>query len=527
MRFQNHVPRAWLAVVSVAILGAIASCVLHQGKPYAGLPPEDAKERALKIAKDILAQRCPGGMRITEEEVYCEYTLCGNMLPGGTLVHDSPCVKSFVPVGAQLPNLASSCCQRAYQAKVNLRFADIVSARAFKDTSDDAPTMSYVEIATSPPFEAKCNETFSECKKNDIYVVQSFGGQDEAADLADAVATLAQYARQSQRQPEQKTVPVVSGATGMQSSPSALASTQAVPTPESLPTPSLTQGSVLASGQKTTVLGLGGGYLYWVNDNKSLRRIPVSGGTPSEVVSGELADALFVTDDEVVYGRSLNSMGYFDLLALRGKGKNPRKLLSSIRGGSWAVRDGFVYWAFVDSDEDLPRGYGFTVGRVAIKFGKPTILARTRESSDIAVTATHALWCSGGKELRMEIPSGRPAEVLPGCVSPVADDANFYWASESEEEPRKPRLMKLPAAATSAVVVGELPEGAKLLPARDGKVAWVARDKQASTVGTVAASSGSPKILTRLPAEVETIILDGNSVYWLQQDKIMKAPHAP
>jgi hypothetical protein len=185
---------------------------------------------------------------------------------------------------------------------------------------------------------------------------------------------------------------------------------------------------VLSPNQKTPWgIAVDSTTVFWLSegsapDNGAVYSVPISGGTASEIASGQNGPVQLAEDGDHLFWTNFQGGG-----AVRRMKKDGTDLTSlSTASGPWALALGgnYVYWTNT-SDGSLRR---------IVKGGGQAVVLLSGESSPrgIAVDATHMYWtASGGGQVRRSNLDGSGSETLvSGQDYPLGiavDETWVYW----------------------------------------------------------------------------------------------------
>jgi hypothetical protein len=289
--------------------------------------------------------------------------------------------------------------------------------------------------------------------------------------------------------------------------------------------------TLLASGRNLPgAIAIDATYVYWVEGDGTVMRVPKGGGTPNSLASGCKPGALAIDAAHAYCGDSNDEVLSISLAS------GAVATLATAQPVSDLTVDAYrVYWTTYYGLRPAGNNDVSTVAAVALDGGAPTILAAAqRVPSSLAVDAANCYWLTlidpatdtGTAVMRAGLDGGAPATVATGSGgSPsiggsrnkaiAVGATSVYWSDLSGAILRAP----LGGGPAIALAQGQDIPGAVAIDA--DHVYWAT----VTSIMKVALAGGSPTLLVD-GENPGSIVVDEASVYWTNTAKgtIAKAP---
>ncbi len=216
--------------------------------------------------------------------------------------------------------------------------------------------------------------------------------------------------------------------------------------------------TALATAQKNPgSIAIDAANVYWTNDGTdasgaftpantdgSVMQVPIGGGTPTTIASGQFVVGAVAVDQTSVYWTNAGTDGTDGHVMKAPIGGGAATTLASGQFGpvNTAVDGASVYWM---NRNLFPTGV--TVMKVALGGGGPVTLASggQQEPGAMVVDATHVYWASGGDFLKVPTGGGAPEVIAMGASQgqPVMhfaqDEQSIYWTDGNTKVLKTPK----------------------------------------------------------------------------------------
>ncbi len=293
----------------------------------------------------------------------------------------------------------------------------------------------------------------------------------------------------------------------------------------------------LASGQSPKAIAVGGGAVYWINDDgastATLMRVSVDGGKPETLATNLDQPIRLAVDDSSVYWLESSTLKKLPL-----SGGDPVILASGLSPLGIAVDGTSVYWLSAHRGSCIQPCDA--VMKVPLDGGAPTnVVTQVGELWDFVIDGTNVYWfedhgyengyAAPGPWLLRKAPLTGGGVVtlatLPNFVEALAVDATRVYWTETGGSPARDSLNTVPLdGGTVETLATDLRLANNVLV--DGNdVYWTANIAGTQNAGvTKLPLSGGPEVLASDPASTHehALAIDATAVYWANEGDILR-----
>ncbi len=269
---------------------------------------------------------------------------------------------------------------------------------------------------------------------------------------------------------------------------------------------------LLASGSAPAYVAVNQTHVYYTDSSAgTIRRVPIGGGSPQTIASGELSPWVIAIDASYVYWTSNEAYSSVGQATLDGGMKSPLAPMQPYPRGV-AVDSSYVYWSNESGNDAGPAG----VVRAFFDGGGLLQVAVAAEPKDVVAAAGYVYWAdaTAGTVNRALSDGTMPTTIASGESSPwglAVSNGRVFWTNYTATGTVKSKALAALGAAPTVHATGQ--HAPRAVVADANSVYWTNEDD--GTIRKAALTAGA-RVITLVAGEQAPhgIALDATYVYY-------------